>query len=98
MDNEVKFCDIFRCDMSPGKRYYRRIPNYWQPRSLDVVTMESREEPGVKLEMAQTDFEKLMEAASEGMLHQHFRHVHPAAQELYEKYMAMYLLTRNYDK
>lgn len=101
MSDQKKFCDLFRCDLSPGKRYYKRLPmsfSSYVHASPSIMDLQTHEEEGVKLEMASSDFERLMVAASEGMLHQHFRQVHPAAQELYEQYMAMYLLTRRYEE
>lgn len=63
-----------------------------------IMDLQTHEEEGVSLDMAVSDFERLMVAASEGMLHQRFRQLHPAAQELYEQYMELYLLTRKYEE
>jgi hypothetical protein len=62
------------------------------------MDLQTQEEEGVNLDMAASDFERLMIAASEGMLHQRFRQLNPAAQELYEAYQTMYLLTRKYEE
>ena len=86
MSEATKFCNLFRIDMSPGKRYYKRLPmSYGYKSPGDILDMQTHEEQGIKLELAISDFEKLMMAASEGMLHQRFRQLHLAAQDLYEQ-------------
>jgi hypothetical protein len=106
MSKEREFCDKFRADLSPGKRYYKRLPMSYvdyvnaQPIGAlpNIMDMQTHEEQGVKLEMASSDFERLMLLAMEGAEHKQFRDLHPAAQEAYNQYQTMYLMTRKYNE
>jgi hypothetical protein len=98
MNEEMKkFCDLFRCEHGPGKRYYKRLPMQWSPQDT-IVDLQTHEETGVRLELAVSDFERLMAAATEGLAHQRYREMNPAARALYEEYMVMFLLTHQYNK
>ena len=96
MSEEVdKFCKVFRCEVGPGKRYYKRLPVAFAANYMnDIDKLTTHEEVGVRIEMSSSDFEKLMCAASDGLLHQQFRERNPVAQEAYEHYMTLYFLTR----
>lgn len=96
------FCNIFRCEVGPGKRYYKRMPmaynSYMQGLSPSAMDLTTHEEVGVRIDMASSDFEKLINASNDGLSHQKFRNMHPVARELYDQYMTMYHLTKDQER
>jgi hypothetical protein len=66
------------------------------PSLLKVTILQSNLDDGVRLEMANEDFDELIEFALEGRSHKEFRLLHPAAQEAYNNYLALYNLTRKH--
>lgn len=104
MSDIDKFRNLYRCEIGDGKRYYKRLPmsyvDYINASPVGVgpsiMDLQTHEETGVRLEMASSDFERLMVSALEGEDHHRFREMHPAAKELYEEYMVMFLMTKKY--
>lgn len=98
----IKFIHVYRVSVSEGKNYmYQPQSSYqtmWNAGPIDryayMDPFTKQHRPGVKLDMSQEDFERLVSDASEGLDHRIFRDKHPAAQELYDQYMTMYILTR----
>ena len=100
-DEEQKdFVSMFRASLFEGQKRYQRIdpvsiplqgPGYYRDDAL--FGMNTRVESGVAIEMAQSDFSRLMRYALEGAKHARFREQHPSAQAMYDQYNTMYHLS-----